>query len=77
MHGVDDKASVEDIAWKQLRFLSDLAPEAFAESKRMKNGRFCADVREQMSFRNARQVEIWNSDEAQSRLHAAAERLSR
>ena len=77
LHGVDDKASVEDIAWKQLQFLSDLAPEAFAESKRMRNGRFCADIREQMSSRIARQVEIWNSDEAQSRLHAAAERLAR
>lgn len=77
MHGVDDKAAVEDIAWKKLQILCDLAPEAFAESKRMRTGRFCADVRAQMSSRVARQVEIWNSGDAQSRLHAAAERLAR
>ena len=77
LHGVKDKASVEGVAWKQLQFLSDIVPEAFAESKSMRNGRFCADVREQMSSRIARQVEIWNSDESQSRLHAAAKRLSR
>ena len=77
MHGVDDKKSVEGKALKQLELLLKLAPEAFAETKRMRNGGFCADVREQMSSRVARQVEIWNSDDAQSRLHAAAERLSR
>jgi len=31
MHGVADKASVEDTAWQQLQFLCGLAPEAFAE----------------------------------------------
>lgn len=31
----------------------------------------------QMSARVARQVEIWNTDEAQTRLRAAAERLAR
>jgi enoyl-CoA hydratase len=77
MHGVDDKAAVEDTAFKQLQFLCDLAPEAFAESKRMRSGHFCADVRAQMSARVARQVEIWNTDEAQTRLRAAAERLAR
>jgi len=77
MHGVADKASVEDTAWQQLQFLCGLAPEAFAESKRMRNGRFCADVRAQMSSRVARQVEIWNSGKAQTRLHAAVARLKR
>jgi len=77
MHGVADKASVEDTAWQRLQFLCGLAPEAFAETKRMRNGDFCADVRAQMSSRVARVVEIWNSGEAQTRLHAAAERLKR
>ena len=77
MHGVDSKKSVEGKALKKLELLLELAPEAFAESKRMRNGAFCADVREQMSSRVARQVEIWNSADAQSRLHAAAEQLSR
>ena len=57
--------------------LRDLAPEAFTESKRMRTGHFCADVREQLSARVARQVEIWHSAEAQTRLHAAAKRLAR
>ena len=77
MHGVADKTSVEDTAWQQLQFLCGLVPEAFAESKRMRNGRFCADVRAQMSSRVARQVEIWNSGKAQARLHSAAARLKR
>ena len=77
IHGVDDKKTVEGRALKQLELLLELAPEAFAETKRMRNGTFCADVREQMSSRVARQVEIWNGDDAQTRLHAAAERLSR
>lgn len=77
IHGVGKKEEIEDIAWKQLLVLCKLAPEAFAESKRMRTGRFCADVREQMSARVARQVEIWHSAEAQARLHAAAKRLSR
>jgi hypothetical protein len=33
--------------------------------------------RQQMSARDARQVELWNSDEAQRRLLAAARRLTR
>jgi len=77
IHGVDDKESIEDIAWQRLLTLCDLAPEAFAETKRMRTGRFCADVREQLSARVARQVEIWNSADAQARLHEAAKRLSR
>lgn len=77
IHGVDKKDDIEDVAWTQLLFLRDLAPAAFAESKRMRTGRFCADVREQMSARVARQVEIWNSSDAQTRLHEAAKRLSR
>ena len=59
------------------RMLCDLASEAFAESKRMRLGKFCADLREQMSARVARQVEIWHSEEAQTRLRAAAKRLTR
>jgi hypothetical protein len=43
----------------------------------MRVGNFCADVRNQMSARVARQVEIWNSDDAQMRLRAAAGRLAR
>ena len=77
IHGVDEKAIIEDVAWKQLIFLRDLAPEAFAESKRMRTGRFCSDVRAQMSARVARQVEVWNTDQAQSRLRDAARRLAR
>ena len=76
-HGVDEKAAVEELALAQLQFLAGLAREAFAETKRMRNGRFCADIREQMSARVARQVEIWNSPEAQALLHAAARRLAR
>ena len=77
IHGVADKNEVEAVAWRQLLFLRDLNPAAFAESKSMRNGKFCADVRAQLSARVARQVEIWNSGDAQRRLHAAAERLSR
>ena len=77
MHGTADKDSVENLAIKQLKSLSKLVPEAFAETKRMRNGKFCADIRHQMSSRVARQVEIWNSEDAQSRLREAAERLSR
>ena len=76
IHGVAEKEAIEDVAWKQLLFLRDLAPEAFAESKRMRSGRFCADVRAQMSARVARQVEIWHSANAQSRLHEASKRLA-
>ena len=77
IHGVDKIEDIEDAAWRQLMVLCDLAPAAFAESKRMRSGRFCADIREQMSARVARQVEIWNSPDAQARLHDAAKRLSR
>ena len=65
------------MAWQRLLALRDLAPDAFAESKRMRLGNFCADLREQMPSRIARQVEIWTDDEAQARLRAAAERLRR
>jgi enoyl-CoA hydratase/carnithine racemase len=77
VHGVDEKTEIENVAWKQLMFLRDLAPEAFSESKRMRTGQFCSRIREQMSARVARQVEIWSSDDAQTRLHAAAKRLAR
>jgi enoyl-CoA hydratase/carnithine racemase len=77
IHGVERKDEIEAVAWQQLMFLSGLAPEAFAESKRMRTGRFCSDVREQMSARVARQVEIWSSEDAQARLRDAAKRLSR
>ncbi len=77
LHEVGTKGNIEEIAWKQLTFLVSLAPDAFAESKRMRTGRFCSDVREQMSARVARQVEIWNGAEAQMRLREAAKRLSR
>ncbi|MGR9092448.1 MAG: enoyl-CoA hydratase/isomerase family protein, partial [Gammaproteobacteria bacterium] len=77
IHGVSEKTAIEAFAFEQLQFLGGLAPEAFAETKRMRNGRFCADIREQMSARVARQVEIWNSPEAQALLHVAARRLAR
>jgi enoyl-CoA hydratase/carnithine racemase len=77
LHNVGEKSEIEDIALQKLGELRELAPEAFAESKRMRLGKFCADVRNQMSARVARQVEIWNSEDAQMRLRAAAERLTR
>jgi enoyl-CoA hydratase/carnithine racemase len=76
IHSVGREEEIEDVAWKQLMFLIGLAPEAFTESKRMRMGRFCSDVRDQMSARVARQVEIWSSADAQARLHDAAKRLS-
>jgi len=77
IHGVADKEDVEALAWQQLLRLRDLPVQGFAESKRMRTGRLCADLREQMSARVARQVEVWNSDEAQALLTAAAARLTR
>ena len=77
VHETGPKEDIEGIAWERLLFLCDLAPEAFVESKRMRLGKFCADLREQMPTRIARQVEIWSSDEAQARLRAGAERLKR
>ena len=77
VHETGPKAEIEGKAWERLLFLRDLAPEAFAESKRMRLGKFCADLREQMPTRIARQVEIWSGDEAQARLRAGAEQLRR
>ena len=77
VHETGPKEDIETMAWQRLLFLRDLAPEAFVESKRMRLGKFCADLREQMPTRIARQVEIWAGDEAQARLRAGAERLKR
>ena len=77
VHETGPKAEIERIAWEKLLLLHDLAAAAFAESKRMRLGRFCADLREQMSARVARQVEIWHGEDAQARLRAAADRLRR
>ena len=77
VHETGPKDDIERMAWERLLFLRDLAPDAFAESKRMRLGKFCADLREQMPARIARQVEIWSGDEAQARLRAGAERLKR
>jgi enoyl-CoA hydratase/carnithine racemase len=77
VHAVGEKSEVEGLAWERLRSLCELAPEAFAESKRMRLARFTADLREQMSSRVARQTEIWFGDDAQSRLRAGARRLAR
>ena len=77
VHETGPKEDIERKAWEKLLALRDLAPAAFAESKRMRLGRFCADLREQMSSRVARQVEIWHGEDAQARLRAAAERLRR
>ena len=77
VHETRAKTEIEKAAWEKLLSLRDLAPVAFAESKRMRLGRFCADLREQMPSRVARQVEIWHGEDAQARLRAAAERLRR
>ena len=77
VHEVAPPEDVEQRAWERVLLLRDLPAEAFAESKRMRIGAFCADVRAQMSSRVARQVEIWNSKEAQQLLRAAATRLAR
>lgn len=77
IHAVADKDAIEAVAWKQLMDLSQLPRESFAESKRLRSGQLCACLREQMSARVARQVELWCSDDAQLRLKAAAERLAR
>ena len=77
VHETGPKAEIEAKAWERLLFLRDLAPDAFAESKRMRLGKFCADLRQQMPSRIARQVELWMGEEAQARLRAAAERLRR
>ena len=77
VHEVAPKAEIEAMAWQRLLFLRDLAPEAFVESKRMRLGKFCADLREQMPTRIARQVEIWSDADAQARLRAGADRLKR
>jgi enoyl-CoA hydratase/carnithine racemase len=77
VHETGPKAEIEAMAWQRLLFLCDLAPEAFQESKSMRLGKFCADLREQMPARIARQVEIWSGADAQARLHAGAERLKR
>ena len=77
VHETGPKEDIERMAWERLLFLRDLAPEAFVESKRMRLGKFCADLREQMPTRIARQVEIWSGDEAQARLRVGAERLKR
>ena len=74
VHEVAPPEDVEQRAWERVLLLRDLSAEAFAESKRMRIGAFCADVRAQMSSRVARQVEIWNSKEAQQLLRAAAKR---
>ena len=77
VHETGPKAEIEQMAWQRLLFLRDLAPDAFQESKCMRLGKFCTDLREQMPSRIARQVEIWHGDEAQARLRAGAERLER
>ena len=77
VHEVGAKSDIEGSAKRRLHDFIDLAPEAFSESKRMRVGKLCADIRDQMSARVARQVEIWSSDDAQVRLHAAAKWLAR
>ena len=77
VHETGPKEEIESMAWEKLLSLCALAPAAFAESKRMRLGRFCADLREQMPARVARQTELWHSEDAQTRLREAAERLRR
>ena len=62
---------------EKLLSLCDLVPAAFAESKCMRLGRFRAELREQMPARVARQTELWHTEDAQTRLREAAERLRR
>jgi enoyl-CoA hydratase/carnithine racemase len=77
VHEVGENSDIEGAARRRLHDLIGLAPEAFSESKRMRVGRLCADIRDQMSARVARQVEIWCNEDAQARLRAAANRLAR
>lgn len=77
VHAVGASAEIEALALERLATLGALSPDAFSESKRMRLGKLCAEIREQMSARVARQVEIWSSDEAQKRLKVAAARLKR
>jgi len=77
VHAVGPNAEIEEVAKERLTSLCGLSPEVFTESKSMRLGKLCADIREQMSARVARQVDIWSSDEAQKRLKAAAARLKR
>ena len=77
VHVVGASDAIEDLAWKRLLSLGALSREAFSESKRMRLGKLCAEIREQMPARVDRQVEIWSSDEAQARLKVAADRLNR
>ena len=78
VHETGPKAEIERHGLGEAAFsLCNLAPAAFAESKRMRLGRFCADLREQMPGRVARQTELWHSEDAQTRLREAAERLRR
>ncbi len=75
VHAVGADTEIEAMAKERLVSLCALSREAFAETKHMRLGKLCADIREQMSARIARQVEIWSSDEAQVQLKAAAARL--
>lgn len=77
IHQTGPSDGIEALAMEKLAFLGELPPDAFSESKSMRLGRLCADIRHQMSARVARQVEIWSGDEAQRRLHEAATRLKR
>jgi enoyl-CoA hydratase/carnithine racemase len=77
VHEVGADEQIEAIARERLLTLCALSREAFSESKRMRLSKLCADMREQMSARVARQVEIWSSDEALLRLKAAAARLKK
>lgn len=77
VHEAGPKEEIESMAREKLLSLCNLAPAAFAESKRMRLGRLCADLREQMPARVARQTELWHSEDAQTRLREAVERLRR
>ena len=77
VHEVADKESIEALALDKLVELKQLTHDAFSESKDMRNQNICARIRAQMFARVARQVEIWNTPEAQAKLRLAAQRLSR
>lgn len=75
IHNAVEPEKVEQIAFERLKFLIDLNPEAFSETKEMRNGRFCSDLRQQMSARVARQVEIWEGTTAQTKIRVGASKL--
>jgi enoyl-CoA hydratase/carnithine racemase len=72
-----DKAVVEDEAWKKTLALAELSNAAFAECKAIRTAHLCGDIRANLAMRTDRLLAIWGAPDAQARLKAAAERLSK